>query len=382
MKATLTALGDVAVVGGFRERFRSEPLDAVVDPNLVRLLRNSDASIANVECVLTDSEDFTIPGYGLRTPPAIAATLASLGIRIGTLANNHIRDVGDTGVLDTIRHLRAAGIQVCGAGENACAASATLRFSAGGIRFGLLAVAEREDNLADERRAGAAAFQPETWTARIAALRKECDVALVSVHAGHEFAEVPSPRIRAAYRAAIDAGAHVVLGHHPHVVQGIERRNGGVIFYSLGNFCFDSAYVCGYSGWETGIVPEMTFANGRLDFTIHLIRIRRGESVRLLTGNERTAFLEELDRLSKLVTDEESFDQAWRQHVQWRFERDYMPHLRTFGERLDSDESGRYARFYRNYFHCPTHQELIAEYLALRLKHSPWQASKVLLEQS
>jgi poly-gamma-glutamate synthesis protein (capsule biosynthesis protein) len=125
MKACITALGDVAVVGGFQQRFLNEPVEAVIDPALIHLLSSSDACIANIECVLTDSEDFTIPGYGLRTPPSVAATLHSLGINIGTLANNHIRDVGDSGVLDTILHLQASKIKVCGAGENTQAASAT-----------------------------------------------------------------------------------------------------------------------------------------------------------------------------------------------------------------------------------------------------------------
>ncbi|HWL50822.1 MAG TPA: CapA family protein [Chthoniobacteraceae bacterium] len=376
MKATLTALGDVAAVGSFRKRLLEEPLEAVIDPELIDLLRASDACIANVECVLTGVETFTIPGYGLRTSPRLAPTFRALGITIATLANNHIRDVGDAGVLDTIRHLQAAGMATCGAGENVRAASAPLYFSAGGLRFGLLAVAEREDNLADEERAGSAFFQPETWAADIAGLRRNCDVALVSVHAGHEFAPVPSPRIRAACRAAVDAGADVVLGHHPHVPQGIERRGGGVIFYSLGNFCFDSDYVCGYNGWEIGLVPEITFSGGRIDFTVHPVRIGREGSVSLLRGDEREAFLKRLNHLCQLVADDAAFAAAWRNHVQWRFERDYLPHLERLGERLGGDESRRYSRFYRNYFRCPTHQELIADYLSQSMRSEPFSATK------
>ncbi len=367
MKATLTALGDVAIVGSFQRRFLKESPEAVVDPELIHLLRGSDACIANIECVLTDSDKFVTPGYGLRTSPRMASILRSLGITIGTLANNHIRDVGDVGVSDTIRHLHAAGMMVCGAGETAQAASVALYFTAGSLRFGLLAVAEREDNLAGDHRAGSAFFQPETWETRIADLRTTCDVVVVSVHAGHEFAEVPSPRIRAAYRAAIDAGAQVVLGHHPHVPQGIERYGNGVIFYSLGNFCFDSDYVCSYPCWEIGLVPRITFTGKQVDFVVHPVRIGREGSVTLLTGRERRAFLKRLDRLSEIITDDCTFELEWKRHVQWRFEKDYLPHLRVFGERMSGSESRRYGRFYRNYFRCPTHQELIVDYLADRM---------------
>lgn len=365
----LTALGDVALVGAFGARFVDRPICEVVDPALIELFSSSEICLANLECVLTTSEAYDLPGYGLRTPPAAARALKCMGISVASLANNHIRDVGDPGVRDTLRHLEDLGIATCGAGPTPAEAHQPLLMEKNGVRVGLLAVAERENNLADETRAGAAPFEPERLPEDIRRVKAEVDVVIVSIHAGHEFARVPSPRIREAYRNAVRAGAACVLGHHPHVIQGMEIFDSAPIFYSLGNFCFDSAYVASYPGWDTGLVAELHIdRTGVRSFQTHPIHITRGERITRLVGPEAQSAQEHFDHLSALIQNEENFRSEWMAHVNWRFERDYLPNLKRLDSDLRGTDGSRVARLLRNYFYCPTHQELIADYFGARMK--------------
>ncbi|MBI4769871.1 MAG: CapA family protein, partial [Chloroflexi bacterium] len=149
---------------------------------------------------------------------------------------------------DTFELLGARGIAAVGAGENAAAARAPLLLERNGLRLAFLAYVDvpveyggfdARDWIAGPASPGVAWAEPGEIAAGVQAARAGADVVIVLLHAGLEGRPQPSPNQQAAARAAIDAGAALVIGSHPHVLQGVERYGGGLIAYSLGNFVFD-----------------------------------------------------------------------------------------------------------------------------------------------
>jgi capsule synthesis protein PGA_cap len=233
----LTAVGDLSFEGPQADRPDFHSL-AAVSP----LFRQASLAIGNLECVLT-REGTAVPGKcTLRGSPAWAAVLKEAGIGLVSLANNHAMDYGTAGLASTRRALREAGIHAVGAGANRREACAPLFLEIGGRRVAFLArtsVIVSSPSYAGEEQPGVAWFDPCETEAAIAACGARADLVVLLAHWGVEEYAYPAPSQRAAAARCIDAGADLILGHHPHVLQGIERRGAGLIVHSLGNFVFD-----------------------------------------------------------------------------------------------------------------------------------------------
>ena len=160
---------------------------------------------------------------------------------VACLANNHAMDYGQAGLDQTLGTLQAIGIETVGAGASQEMARRPAVVELNGLKVAVLGYAAArwngsEDVPATDRVAWA---YPDAVRADVEAVREEVDLVIVQLHAGTEYATEPSPdQVRFA-RAAIDAGADLVVGHHPHVTQTVERYKGGLIVYSLGDALFD-----------------------------------------------------------------------------------------------------------------------------------------------
>ncbi len=158
-----------------------------------------------------------------------------------SLANNHMFDWGQAALVDTLDRLRSAGIRPVGAGRNDLEAHYPVLVNLNGVRLAFLAyvdVPPREASAGADR-PGVAWLDPERALADIRFAQPLADVVVVSLHWGVEYARRPSPaQVEFAHRM-IDAGADLVVGGHPHVVQPLEEYHGRWIAYSLGNFIFD-----------------------------------------------------------------------------------------------------------------------------------------------
>lgn len=206
------------------------------------LYAGSEIVLANLEGPLTSRGSKADKKYTFRSPARVAAALKAAGINAVTLANNHTLDYGDPGLSDTLEALKESGIGYFGAGENRHAARAALIMKVAGVRIGMLgySLTYPEEFWAGEGRAGTA-FGHRQWIIDdVTALKKQVDLVLVSFHWGQE----GKTKLRAYQpllaHAAIDAGADAVIGHHPHIAQGIEQYKGRAIIYSLGNYVFGS----------------------------------------------------------------------------------------------------------------------------------------------
>ncbi len=240
---TLAAGGDVIgdrKVGDFIDSQGGEAALSGVAP----LLSRADIAYVNLESPASDQgtpdpdKDVVFRGR-----PQLVTGLRSAGIDLVSLANNHALDWGEAALTDTIARLSAAGIGAAGAGENLAAARAPAVMDVNGDRAALLAYSLilPAGFRAGQERAGVNPGRPDQQRLLkdIRATALEYEWVIVSIHWGVEYESAANADQRALAHRMVEAGADVVLGHHPHVIQGLEIYQNAVIAYSLGDFVFD-----------------------------------------------------------------------------------------------------------------------------------------------
>jgi poly-gamma-glutamate synthesis protein (capsule biosynthesis protein) len=238
---TLAAVGDVTFGDGVATAIaRHGPLWPW--RSVAPALRAADLALANLEGAVS-TRGAPVPGklYTFRGPPAAFRAAASFaGIDVVSLANNHSLDYGRTAFLDTIANARRFGLRTVGGGSSLTAARRPAIVKRGGLRVAFLGFSDVRP-LGFDAGAGlpgtVPAF-PEIVRADVRAARRRSDVVVAYFHWGIERTTVPTWRQRDLAQTALDAGATVVLGAHPHVLQPIERRGRRLVAWSLGNFVF------------------------------------------------------------------------------------------------------------------------------------------------
>ena len=227
------------------------------------LVRSADLALANLEGPTPTRHSFHATGMVFTGDPALLAGLGRAGFDVLSLANNHAGDAGATGVVQTLRALERAGIAHAGAGRNLVLARRPAIVDVRGVRVAVLAY----DAIAPGRagtaaRAGTARLTAKAVRADVARARTAgADVVIVFPHWGVEYTRTPSASQRRLAHAAIDAGADLLVGNHPHWVQAMEVYRGRPIWYALGNFTFDQDWS---EPTMTGITLELTFRGSRL----------------------------------------------------------------------------------------------------------------------
>jgi poly-gamma-glutamate synthesis protein (capsule biosynthesis protein) len=211
-------------------------------------LRAADIAVANLETSIAHGGSPRAKGYTFRSPPLAVDALADGGIDVVSVANNHSLDFGPDALQETLALLASSGIIAVGAGADGDSARRAQIVQVGGLRLAFLGFVDVPSE--------GPGFQRSTWEAgpdrpgvswasldgialAVQAAKKRADLVIVLLHTGVEGNAQPSAAQVAYARAAIDAGAALVLGSHPHVLQPVVRYGEGVIAYSLGNFVFD-----------------------------------------------------------------------------------------------------------------------------------------------
>jgi poly-gamma-glutamate synthesis protein (capsule biosynthesis protein) len=206
------------------------------------LLREADIATANLEGVVSERGS-PWPGktFHFRGPPEMLRAAAGFaGVDVFTVANNHSLDFGYEAFLDTLRTARRLGLETLGGGRNLAQARRPAVVEAGGLRIAFLGYDDiQPDFHATGGRAGTAPAEPALIRADVRAARERADLVVVWFHWGIERATLPSARQVELAQAALRAGAALVLGAHPHVLQPIERRGRRLVAWSLGNFVFE-----------------------------------------------------------------------------------------------------------------------------------------------
>lgn len=295
----INAVGDIMLAGSGAPLFRRTGYDYPFAA-ISATLRQGDLNIGNLESPIARvGEEYAGKKFRFRADPAAAAALQRAGFSHLSLANNHILDFGPGGLRETMATLDGLGISHAGAGPDLGSARQESIVTVRGVRIALLAysLTYPAEFYAGGDRAGTAPGYENYYRADIARARKSSDYVVVSFHWGAECAEFPKDYQRVTAHRAIDAGADVILGHHPHVLQGIEYYKSGVIFYSLGNFAFASR-----SGKaDRSMIARITLDNGISAVEVIPLNVLYSEvrfQPRLLTGSRGWAVVERLQRLS------------------------------------------------------------------------------------
>jgi len=224
---------------------------------VVEILSGADLTIGNLESALGDQGEAVDKDFIYQAPAEAARTLEYAGFDVLSLANNHALDYGERGLLQGIDLLRDHGIVTVGAGFDETAAHMPYITEINGLSFAFLAYVDvpvewmgfdTRSWAATSTRPGVAWADPERIRLDVGAATQLADLVVVLLHSGNEFIYEPSFDQETAAHAAVDAGAHLVLGHHTQVVQGIEFYAGGVIAYGLGNLAHAE------SGTETSVI--------------------------------------------------------------------------------------------------------------------------------
>ena len=253
---TFCAAGDVLLDRGCGTMIRRHGYDYLF-AGVGDFLRSQDIAFCNLESPFSSRRNAPGPAVTFRADSIFVEVLKRSGFTIFSIANNHILDCGPRAVLDTRGILEANGLAAVGAGGSASEAGSPLIVRKRGMTFAILAFVRVPGfGIRSGKKRPSPAFADSAGILEnIARARKEADWVIVSFHWGMEYTPHPTKeQIRLAH-LCIDNGADLVIGHHPHVIQSIEKYRGKFILYSLGNFVFDQheqvereavLFVCGF----------------------------------------------------------------------------------------------------------------------------------------
>lgn len=210
----------------------------------VSFLTKADIAFANLEGPISDKGVDKHNLYSFRMDPKSTEALVNAGFDMLSVANNHMGDWGREAFVDTLNRLTGASLAYVGAGFNQAEAERVKIIEKNGTKFGFVGFTDvgPNDLAADGDRAGLVLASEESVVKIVGAAAKEADVVIASFHFGDEYKSEPSERQKKLAKLAIDSGAKIVVGHHPHVIQPVEYYKDGVIAYSLGNFVFDQYF--------------------------------------------------------------------------------------------------------------------------------------------
>jgi poly-gamma-glutamate synthesis protein (capsule biosynthesis protein) len=263
----VTVVGDIMLGRGV-----SDPRAALAP--LADRLRSADLTVGNLESTLSDAGDPQQGGDSFYAPPSVVPLLADAGFDALSLANNHTGDFEQRALLQTVRRLRDSPVAPFGAGRDRAAAAQAAVLEATGTSFGFLGFnAIGETPRATPVTAGALSVRmpPRTGALNRADLRyvarrvreldRQVDVVVVLPHWGTQYTHQPEPVQRRVARRLVAAGADLVVGGHPHWVQGVDLVRGTVVAHSLGNFVFDMDFMV---QTMQGVVMEATYWGSEL----------------------------------------------------------------------------------------------------------------------
>ncbi|MCR5042035.1 MAG: CapA family protein, partial [Clostridia bacterium] len=256
--------------------------DDLISGEILAFLRSADHVVANVEGPVIGARENTENSGAAQLlhsiDPDAVKVLKNIGADIWNINNNHIMDAGPEGLASTIGFAKSSGAAVIGAGMDIQEAKRPVILpEAGGI--GIFGVGYRRAcRAAGEDTPGCFPWSDDEGIREvIAEIKKNCRWCVVVSHGGEEFTALPSPYVRDRYLMYLDMGADVVVSHHPHVPMNYETVGNKVIFYSLGNFIFDTDYQRSQNNTEKGLLVKLDFTENNFTWEAKGLRIVRGE---------------------------------------------------------------------------------------------------------
>lgn len=246
-EVSLIAVGDISFSRGVERIVKRENNINYPFLKIADYLKSADLVFGNLETSIMEGREITDREMVFRSNPGTEQAIKEANISIVSLANNHTPNFGQKGLMDTFEYLKHADIKFVGAGENEQEAYSPLYIDKNGLKFAFLAYNDVDvvpvSYEAKKNLAGTAFMKKDKMIKAVKEAKLIADFVIVSMHSGNEYVAKPNNSQVYFAHAAIDAGADLIIGHHPHVVQTMEEYKGKFIFYSLGNFVFDEMWV-------------------------------------------------------------------------------------------------------------------------------------------
>lgn len=316
---------------------------------IMNFFNGGDHIIANIEGAVIEAIDDGSRGTFFHSMnPEAAVLFKKINADIWSIGNNHTMDAGIEGMLSTRRIANEMGYRTIGAGLNEIEASEPVYLDeAGGI--GIFNVAYLKECV-PATKSDPGIFRWDDMNLiyrRIKEIKSKCRWCIVVVHGGEEFASLPNPYTRDRYLEYLNMGADIVVGHHPHVVENYELFDNKAIFYSLGNFIFDTDYQRVHLYTDTGVLLKLNIGEDSFEFEALGTKIDRNsecitagllpdiftdineDEYRLLAPLNAKAFLsEEKRKMNYLLPDRFKNDKEWEEYI--------------FSEEPDGYDSGKH----------------------------------------
>jgi len=345
------------------------------------IIQRNDYSVVNCESpiVKPSYEPINKVGPYIKAPEQMAEAIKYAGFNMVALANNHMNDYDADGILNTIERCKAEGIDTIGAGKNLDEASRTFIKEIKGKKIAFINCCEHEFSITDSARPGCNPLNPIEQFYAVQEAKKNADYVIVIVHGGIEMYQLPTPRMKKTYRFFIDAGADVIINHHQHCYSGYERYHNGLIFYGLGNFCFDWQSRSNPI-WNEGYMVEILInQEDQLDFKLHPY-IQAKEQVGIIPMNDlqKDQFNANISELNKIVADENRLQNSYNDFLN-KTNKGYRAILSLYSSRISTAlcRRGFLPVFYGSYqlrrillnISCESHVERLQHYINSYLKN-------------
>ena len=296
-EVSLVAVGDVSFSRGIERVAKQQNDISYPFLKMGDYLKSADLVFGNLESPITAGREIADFEMVFRSNPDTAQAFKNAGFSIVSLANNHTPNFGEQGLIDTFDYLKKVGIQYVGAGRNEQEANQAVYMEVKGIKFAFLAYNDTDvvpDSYeANDTRAGTAFMRIDKMSESVKEAKQKADFVIISMHSGKEYIAKPNVSQINFSHAAIDAGADMVIGHHPHVVQVMEKYKGKFIFYSLGNFVFDQPWS---QATKEGLTTKIYFTkNGISKISFLPIIIENYSQPRAADNDEAEKILQRLE---------------------------------------------------------------------------------------
>lgn len=315
-------VGDILLHSNYN-KFALEKEPSSVFEKICNVLSDADLRFGNLESVLSKKGD---PIYGkgcLVGDEKYISALKKVGFDVLSLANNHSFDFGIEAYEDMSLNLQKVGIDTVGTGRNLEESRKMIVVSVNNFLLGFIAYSSKTNNgrnYASDVSPGVAPLEEEYIVEDIKKYKKDVDYLIVSLHWGIEHSPDPTPDQISLAHTIIDAGAKIVVGNHPQILQGIERYNGGLVMYSLGNFCHSDYYWEGpqrtyqfklKAADKESIMVKVELSKSKIE-CIDIIPLwinDRGQP-EICEGGRSNAILQKLSERSKIIT-RPDFEKHW-----------------------------------------------------------------------
>lgn len=265
--------------------------------NVNKLWEDKDILFGNLEVVLSDKGKAKQKSVIINTDPKNVKYLKNEGFDVLNIANNHIMDFGEAGFCETIENLKKNDLKYIGAAKTQDSARTILNVK--DTNFGFLGyhiggIFDSTEKIVINT------LQEEKILSDILKLKNKCDYIIVSLHWGIENVYLPSPDQIKLARKLIDSGASIVLGHGPHVVQGIEKYNEGIIAYSLGNFNFVNSMTT-KAKTNLSIILSIELSNSQIEYNTIPVIIDNNFKPTSLSSHIENEFSDSIKKLSEMI---------------------------------------------------------------------------------